>query len=847
MSALSPEQWREIRRLAGELDELDGAAREARLAGVAPPVAAEVRALLAADDAALSHRLEAAVGHGAADWLAAQRAAAPEPGAGGDLAGSRLGVWRLERPLGRGGMAEVWAASRADGEYRQEVAVKLLKRGMDSDEIVARFRRERQILAQLVHPAIARLLDGGVAPDGRPYFVLERVDGEPITQWCAAHGAELRRRVELLLEVAAAVAAAHRQLVVHRDLKPANILVTPAGRVKLLDFGIAKLLAPDAGEAADATRTGVRLLTPAYAAPEQLRGEPVSTATDVYALGVLAYELFTGQLPHRRAGRDTATLTAADEPAIPRPSTAVLTATAAGSGDGMADPRARRRLARELAGDLDTIVLVALRPQPERRYGSVEAFAADLRNWLEERPIAARPDSVGYRFRSFVRRHSFGVSAALAILVALLGGLAATVWQAGRARANAVAAAAHAHRAERVKEFLIGLFEVADPDQSGLGSVTAAELLDQAGHRLSRELATEPAIQAELLTTVARIDRSLGRLDSAESLARAALASPAVAASDRHRGAALATLGSVLLAQGRLDEAERELAAGRELLGHDPAADELAVARVESDLAQVAFWRDDLDRARELEAGVWRTYRRLLGEENVLTAIHQRNLGVILYQQERLDEAEALMRASQATLVRELGADHPNVAQSYVNLAALLESRDRAKEAERLYRQALEIRRRHLGDAHPATGQSLQLLGVLLLEQRRYDEAEAAFREALALFRAVDPDHFEVGKALHGLAQVAAGRGRPAEAEPLFVRALALFRERLGEEHPFVWLTQAHLAREIARQGRLAPAEELLRESRERLAARLGEGSEPVAEVDRYLAEVRRARGEPAG
>ena len=246
-----------------------------------------------------------------------------------------------------------------------------------------------------------------------------------------------------------------------------------------------------------------------------------------------------------------------------------------------------------------------------------------------------------------------------------------------------MAAAAHAHRAERVKEFLIGLFEVADPDQSGLGSVTAAELLDQAGHRLSRELATEPAIQAELLTTVARIDRSLGRLDSAESLARAALASPAVAASDRHRGAALATLGSVLLAQGRLDEAERELAAGRELLGHDPAADELAVARVESDLAQVAFWRDDLDRARELEGGVWRTYRRLLARRTCSRRSTSGTRG------DPLPAGAARRgRGADARLAGDArartGADHPNVAQSYVNLAALLESGTGRKEAERL-------------------------------------------------------------------------------------------------------------------------------------------------------------------
>ena len=374
---------------------LDGAAREARLAGVAPGRRRGAGASRGRRRRA-SHRLEAAVGHGAADWLAAQRAAAPEPGAGGDLAGSRLGVWRLERPLGRGGMAEVWAASRADGEYRQEVAVKLLKRGMDSDEIVARFRRERQILAQLVHPAIARLLDGGVAPDGRPYFVLERVDGEPITQWCAAHGAELRR--VFLLEVAAAVAAAHRQLVVHRP-EARQHPRHPAGRVKLLDFGIAKLLAPDAGEATDATRTGVP-------PPGLRRARAAARRAGLdrhrrHALGVLAYE------PSPPAAASAAR--GATRRRSPRPTSRRSAPVDGGAhGDGgrirrrMADPRP----APPRPGALPAISTRSCSWRPAaagaavRLGGGVRRRPAQL---AQERPIAARPDSVGYRFRSFVR------------------------------------------------------------------------------------------------------------------------------------------------------------------------------------------------------------------------------------------------------------------------------------------------------------------------------------------------------------------------------------------------------------------------------------------------------------
>lgn len=847
MSPTATERWRRLRALVGELLELPDEARAARLAEVEPGLAEEALSLLAVDDAVALERFERAVVRQAAGLVeAAARASVP---VAATAAGLVLGPWRLERPLGRGGMAEVWEARRHDGQFDQVVAVKLLKRGMDSEEIVARFLRERQILAALDHPGIARLFDGGLAPDGRPYFVLEKIDGEPITDWCRARKLDLTARLRLLVAVAAAVSAAHRRLVVHRDLKPSNILVTSAGQVKLLDFGIAKLLAEEEG-AVHATRSEVRVLTPAYAAPEQILGQPVSTATDVYSLGVVAYELLTGRLPHRRGGRGVGELAAAvASETIERPSTAVL-AIGLESAPPTESASARRaalhearHAARRLRGDLDAIVLTALRREPERRYGSVEALAEDLERYLDRRPVAARADSIGYRARKFVGRHRLAVAAAAVALAALISGLAVFAWQAERARASAAAAESNARRAERVKEFLIGLFEVADPEQSGGGTVTAAELLDQAGRRLPHELAAEPAIQAELLESVARIDRSLGRLDSAERLAeRARELRQALPEEPSGLGEALATLGSVRLSQGRLDEAEALLVDGLGRL-ETAGAGELATARARSDLAQVAFWRERLAAAEAGERAVWESYRRALGDEHVLAAIHRRNLGVILLQQNRLDEAEAALRASQAVLERQLGEDHPNLAQSYLNLAALLDSRGRREESEPLHRRALEIRRLRLGDAHPSTGQSLQLLGVFLLAQRRWDEAEAVHREALELFRAIDPRHFEVGKILHGLGQVEAGRGRPAAAEARLAEAVELFRATLGERHPFVWMATANLARQVGKQGRLAEAEELLRECHRRLVELTAPDDEYVLDVESRLGEVLRGRG----
>ncbi len=471
-------RWTEVRALFEELVELSPAERDRRLGALADvELAGRVAKLLAADSQA-GRFLETpavAVAGGLFDGLAEPEAEAPPP--------ERIGPYRVLRRIGRGGMGEVLLAERADGLFEQRVAIKLLRPGMASDEILRRFSRERRILARLEHPHIARLLDGGATEDGRPYFVMELVEGEPITDYCRSRDLGADERLRLIEDCCDAVAAAHRNLVVHRDLKPSNVLVTKDGEVKLLDFGIAKLLGPDdTGEAAAETRTELRLLTPAYAAPEQVLGEPVTTATDVWALGALAYELLTGTLPQKREGRSASALTAAvADDVTERPSQRVSREPLEALPLLRPSEADRRRLARRLRGDLDNVLLAALRRAPERRYGSVTALAGDLRRHREGQPVKARPDTFGYRVGKFVRRNRVGVAAGALVAVSLVAGIAVAAWQARRAEAHAKTAAAAARRAEGVKEFLIGLFEVADPEQASGGSVTASELLDQAG------------------------------------------------------------------------------------------------------------------------------------------------------------------------------------------------------------------------------------------------------------------------------------------------------------------------------------------------------------------------------
>ncbi len=843
MSRPDPQRFAAARRRFEEIAELDPAARASAIAALQasdPGLAAAVTELLAADAAAGDGYLEEGVA-GFAPALVGEALATAHAGApardGAGAAGDRIGPYRLRSLLGRGGMGEVWEAERADGQFEKTVALKLLKRGMDSEAMLRRFLRERQILARLEHPNIARLLDGGVAPDGRPYLVLERVQGEPITAWCERVGADLATRVRLIVAVAEAVDLAHRNLVVHRDLKPSNLLVDATGCVKLLDFGIAKILVAEpqetgSGGGAEATRLEERALTPAYAAPEQILGLPPTTATDVYSLGVVLYELLAGRLPHARTTTSIAGLAQElERETLTRPSRIV------------AERREPRR-AKAIAGDLDTIALTALARDPARRYGSIAAFADDLKRYLDGRPVLARPDSQLYRLRKFVLRHRVAVVAASLVALSLVGGLSAAIWQARRAAANASVAAANARRAERVKEFLIGLFEAADPEQSG-GDMPARELLDQAGRRLETELVGEPLIRADLLEAVSRIDRSLGLLEPAASLAEKALAIRAAAlpAGDPAVAAARATLGNVHVYQGKLDSAEKELAEALASLEASEPPESLLVARVRSDYSNVLFWKGRAPESERLERRAWETYVAALGPDNLQTAVHQRNLAVVLDELDRLDEAEAAYRSSQAVIEKLLGADHPNSAASYLNLAVLLERRDKPAEAEELYRRALAIRRAKLGDRHAVTGQSLQLYALFLLHRGRLEESERTYREARELFAAINPRHFEVGKCDNGLALIAGKRGDHAQAERLLAGVTELFREQLGEEHPFVWQVQGNQAREIAAQGRYAEAEAIERVVLAKLEAITGPDSEETGQSLERLAKDLEGQG----
>jgi serine/threonine protein kinase/tetratricopeptide (TPR) repeat protein len=517
---MTPERWQQVKEVLARALEYDPAERAAFLDQACandPPLRDEVERLLAANQKASESFLGDAATH--------ELASVPAPDAPDPRIGQRIGPYKIVEAVGKGGMGSVYRAVRADDQYQKQVAIKLVHAGQDSAYIISRFKHERQILASLDHPNIARLLDGGTTDDGAPYFVMELIEGEPIDQYCNQHRLSIADRLKVFLLVCGAVQFAHKRLIIHRDIKPGNILVEADGTPKLLDFGIAKLLDTE-GE--DATITLLRALTPGYASPEQIKGAPITTASDVYSLGVVLYELLTGRSPYRVAGgtlHELARAVCESEPE--RPSTAVRRKLASGGQsalpaiselrDGSAE-----KLRRGLRGDLDNIVLMALRKEPERRYSSVDHFADDIRRHLDARPVLASKGTVSYRMRKFVQRHKVGVAAAAAVVLALLAGVTATIREARIARQQAAIAQAERAQAQRrfddVRKLANSLiFEVHDSIVDLPGSTPARKLIMERAVQYLDSLAKDAGGDSSLQRDLAWAYHRIGKVQGAEN------------------------------------------------------------------------------------------------------------------------------------------------------------------------------------------------------------------------------------------------------------------------------------------------------------------------------------------
>ncbi len=805
-----------------------------RLAAEDLPLLAELRSLLAAHDEA-GDFIERVVAHEARELGAAVRPS--------DLAGRRIGPYRIVGALGRGGMGEVYLAERAD-DFRQRVAIKLLRSGPVSEELVRRFQAERQTLAGLQHPGIARLYDGGATDEGWPYLVMEYVGGRPIDEWCAARDVPIEERLRLFLTVCAAVEHAHRNLVVHRDLKPANILVTADGEVKLLDFGIAKLLPGAAGEATRGlTRAERPVMTLEYASPEQVRGESVTTATDVYALGLLLHRLLTGEHPYDVPGESLAAAARAVCEAEPARPSQVVARRAATAGR-----RADRRRARRFAGDLDTIVLRALAKEPERRYGSVERLAADVRRHLEGLPVVARGDGLRYRAAKLIRRHRAAAAAALLVALSLAGGLVATTWQARRAGRQAARAEAERARAQEVSSFLQGMLSAADSSWNSTASktgphVTVVELLDQAAKRLSDPGASgglSPEAEAPLRLTLGNGYRALGRYPAARRELEAALRlERRLPGRHAERAKVLHSLGIVRYLQGDYPPA---IARMRESIAEErrlPPAERADLGPFENDVA-IVLWREGrLDEAEPLLREAVEATRARFGDAYPAVAIGLGNLGLVRDSRGDLDGAVAYFRRALDAFGRIQGRELPERAFSLLNLGGVRRLQGRFDEARALLDEGLAVCRRTLGAEHPTTALAHSALARLDHDQGRDAEALEEANRALEILRnAVGPDHPDVAGAETVRGAALCALGRRGEGEATLRHALAIREGLYPPTDPRRAGTEGELGACYLAAHHAEQARPLLEASYRALAAALGEDHPRARRARRRLAAL---------
>jgi len=814
---MDSERWTRLQALfhgALELPELERDAFLSQKSGDDPSLAREARAMLE-EDARADFMLDGGLPAVAASLLD-----------GDEAPGETFGPYHIIRPLGEGGMGVVYLAKRDDLD--SVAAIKILRDAWLSPLRRERFASEQRLLAQLSHPFIARLLDADTLADGTPWFVMEYVDGLPLTEYCRAHSMSLAGRLRLFRDVCDAVQHAHQHLVVHRDLKPSNILVTTDGVVKLLDFGIAKQLEGLDGRG-DQSKTILRLMTPAYAAPEQIRGGQIGIRTDVYALGVVLYELLTGRLPFEASENEMIeALILEKEPTLP----------SAVSGDAA--------ISKSEWADLDVLCLTAMHKDPARRYATVDALIRDVDHFLSREPLEARKDSVRYRLGKFVRRNRQTVIAAAAVIVLGIGLVAFYTIRLARARNEAVLAAA---RAQRVQRFTLDLFQGGDKLAGPADSLRVVTLLDR-GVTEARGLDAEPAAQAELFLTLGGIYEKLGKLPRADSLIQLALSRREAVLGPRHPdvAAALVALGQLRIDQARFEEAEQTIrrglamaqatlrpgdagiisataALGRVLQERGSYTDAIPllqdvvrmseaahasrgeIAANISALADAHFYAGHRDASDSLNRIVLAEYESTYGKRHPLVSDILVNLGATEQERGNYASAEKYNRQALAITRDYYGPTHFETAAKLTLLGRALLFQNRFAEADSLLREALAVRERVYGPVHPAVASTLNELASVAYQQDRYDEAEARWSRMLSIYQSIYGDHhYLIAIATSNLATVAYGRKDYRRAEALYREAIRRFRETQGADHLNTGIAHTKLGRTLLKEGRFAEA-----------------------------------------
>jgi eukaryotic-like serine/threonine-protein kinase len=782
-------------------------------------------------------------------------------GTAGPPAGSRplirIGPYRILSRIGEGGMGEVYLAEQT-GAVRRKVALKIIKLGMSTREVVARFESERQALALMEHPCIARIFDAGATEEGLPYFAMEFVPGVPITQYCDDQQLTTRERLQLFLQVCEAVQHAHHKAIIHRDLKPSNILVALRdGKAipKIIDFGVAKAVAHPLTEKTVYTAVGQLLGTPRYMSPEQanLTAVGVDTRSDVYSLGVILYELLVG-LPlfdperWRNAGLAEMMRMIREETPV-RPSRR-LTSLGAESGVSAGRRGAEAAtLSRQLRGDLDWIALKALEKEKSRRYGSPGELAADIERYLGNEPVVARPPNVVYRARKFARRHKLAVSALVAVFLILVVFSVTAAVQARRLADERDRANREAQTAREVTEFLTDLFKLSDPMIAQGHQPTARELLDQGAAKIDEALSDQPAVRARLQRTMARAYENLGLYPQAAALYESALVgygrSP-----DADEGELIGTRGdlaAIFWRQGRFEEAEESLVETLEARRRRDGDDDPRTLKAANNLANLYLILGRYSEAEPLYLECWETRMRVQGEDHPDTLGAANNLANLYARLGRIDEAGRLYESTYAGRRRNQGENHPDTLGAAANLAEHYMSVGSVDEAERMHRETLDRRLRVLGESHPDTFTTLYHLGLLFRRKGDLDQAERFLKESLeGRRRLLGADHHETLISAYGLGGLYSLQKRFDEARALLESALEGWTRRLGEGHPNVQRAREALGRLLYEQGKFAQAEGYFRRVLEVWETSGGSARE-MGETHFNLGCLRALQGDRAG
>ncbi|MGI9289460.1 MAG: tetratricopeptide repeat protein [Pseudomonadales bacterium] len=829
-----------------------------------------------------------------------------------------IGPYRLCDEIGRGGMGVVYRAERTEGSFDQQVAIKLLSNWENREMRLDRFQREQQLLASLNHPNIAQLYDGGLTEEGQPYIVMEYVRGEPINHYCDQHQLSIDARLNLAMQVVDALHYAHRNLVIHRDIKPSNILVTEDGQVKLLDFGIAKLLDDETRPAAiDLTQTGEQLMTPGFAAPEQLRGQIVSVATDIFQLGLVLYELLTGRHAFReQAGSFYELARSICEGTPTRPSLIVNQQVENRDGRAQQDslkqppgtlsPLRGERLtqwSKKLRGDLDAILLKALRNEPEMRYSSMEALGADIQAYFEARPVAAREKGVRYRLGKFVRRNTLAVIAGASIGALLIAYAATVTVQANRIHSALEQSRVEAHKAQQVSDFIIDIFKVSDPNVSGIETVTVRELLDRSQERIHDQLEDAPEIQAQMLHVLGEIYYSLGsykesavlqesalqirrrlppkqnlalastltqlafsynstdKYDEAQKLLEEALAiHRAIGIESVEQAEILNALGEAQRLQANHEQAEALYREAIAILRQVTNGDHSELATGLHGLAMLQRLQGDAAKAEANSREAVEIFRTVLGESHSYYTVGLNGLGLLLAYLERYEEAEPLHLRALNIQERILGKEHPYVAHTLRYLGFLAYRQRQLEAAEGYYRRALSVQKKIDGGESATVALALSGLGTVLTQRGEYEEAESVFAAMLEMDRAIfSPDSPTIGRDLSNRAALAHAMGELEKARADYEHALEILppngtRTAVAQEgyaQVLLQLDELESAKQFARaalqsrESELPPGHSLVAEAQSTLGAvlaRMGSTAEAMRLLTRADEVLRRHR-----